>query len=426
MTKCRSCGNDLIEVFSLGDLYVSDFLKTNEQSEYDGYYARKKYPLTMMLCESCGLAQLKDSAPADKMYGKYWYRSGINSTMRAALQDVAESAIKSIHPKDGDVFLDIACNDGTLLSYVPDNMLRIGIDPADNSYRNESIGHADDIIQDYFSLEAYNKSKAAGKKAKIITVIAMFYDLENPKQFLEEVREVLDDDGLLVMQLSYTPLMIQQLAFDNICHEHICYYSLSSLEYLLSEVGFQIVDCDLNDINGGSFRVYIMKKEADISKFRTSPARDVANFRVEAISRHERLLETDVPSTYMDFYEDICTLRDETVNFIKAAQKRYGENVWAYGASTKGNTLLQWYELDNTLIGGIAERSPYKYGLRTVGTNIPIYSEEEMRKEDPNYLLILPWHFVNEFRNREADYLNNGGKFIVPCPRFEVIKNDQR
>ncbi len=382
---------------------------------------REKYPLAMRLCESCGLAQLEDSAPPNQMYGKYWYRSGINATMRDALCDVVSSTLYSFDYEKGDIWLDIACNDGTLLSFVPDDFLRVGIDPVEDSYRTEALRYADDVVQDYFSLDAYNKSKAAGQKAKVITCIAMFYDLDDPRSFLEDVREVLDGDGLLVMQLSYTPLMIQQLAFDNICHEHVCYYGLNSLDNLLSSEGFQIVDVELNDINGGSFRVYVMKKEADVTKFRTAPARDVANFRIESLSRHENALEMDSPSTYMDFYEDICTLRKQTVDFIKEIKNEMGWDIWAYGASTKGNTLLQWYGLDNTLIDGIAERSPYKFGLNTVGTNIPIFSEEEMRKVNPQYLLILPWHFVSEFKKREADYLNNGGKFIVPCPRFEVI-----
>ena len=248
----------------------------------------------------------------------------------------------------------------------------------------------------------------------------MFYDLDNPRQFLSDVYDVMDDEGLFVLQMSYTPLMLQQLAFDNICHEHVCYYSLSSIKTILEAEGFNVVDCILNDVNGGSFRIYVRKNVATTNLFRTAPYRDVANFRIDSILSHEKNLKLDEPEIYEKFYKDICDLRDQTVEFVKKA-KAEGATIWGYGASTKGNTLLQWFGLDHTLIDGIAERNPQKYGMKTVGTNIPIFSEAEMREASPDYLLILPWHFIKEFKDRENLYLEQGGKFIVPCPKFEVI-----
>jgi hypothetical protein len=248
----------------------------------------------------------------------------------------------------------------------------------------------------------------------------MFYDLDDPASCLNDISEIMDDEGLLVLQLSYTPLMLKQLAFDNICHEHIYYYTLTSIKKILESAGLTIVDCILNDINGGSFRVYVRKNSADKTNFRSAPYRDVADFRTEALLQYEDKMGAACAETYHDFYERICELKNETVAFIKKI-KSEGKTVWAYGASTKGNTLLQWYGLDNSHIDGIAERTPYKFGLNTVGTNIPIYSEDEMRKVHPDYLLILPWHFINEFAKREKEYLDKGGKFIVPCPKLQII-----
>ena len=256
-------------------------------------------------------------------------------------------------------------------------------------------------------------------KANVITTIAMFYDLDKPDIFLQDVYKILDDDGLFVMQMSYTPLMLKQMAFDNICHEHIYYYSLFNIKNLLEKNKFKIVDCQLNDINGGSFRIYI-KKSGHENNFYTQPYRDVSNFRINSILEYEKTLKLDQIETWTNFYNEINNLKETTVNFIKTA-KEEGKTIWGYGASTKGNTTLQYFELDNTLIDGIAERSTYKWGLRTAGTNIPIYSEDEMRKANPDYLLILPWHFINEFEEREKDYLINGGRFIVPCPKFKII-----
>jgi hypothetical protein len=196
------------------------------------------------------------------------------------------------------------------------------------------------------------------------------------------------------------------------------------MKYLLDKTGFDIVDCILNDVNGGSFRIYIRKKCATREKFKTAPYRDVANFRIQSLLSHEKELKLNEPEIYQNFYEKILTLREETVNFVKKV-KSEGKTIWGYGASTKGNTLLQWFGLDSSLIDGIAERNSGKFGLKTIGTNIPIYSEEDMRMANPDYLLILPWHFIYEFSRREKDYLNRGGKFIVPCPSFEIIGSDK-
>jgi len=404
---------ELIELFSLGDLYVSDFLSKDDINE------RKKYDITLMLDKESGLLRLKNIPPKDMMWGKYWYRSGINTTMRNELKGIVDSVLTTIPYQQNDVFLDIASNDGQLLSNVPDTFYRVGIDPAEDSFKIEAEKVSDLIIQDYFGAAVYKKYLNE-RKAKFITIIAMFYDIENPLQFLDEVQEIMDDEGILVLQLSYTPLMLQQLAYDNLCHEHVYYYTLTSLKKLLNQKQLNVVDVELNDVNGGSFRAYIRKTNAEPKNFKTAQYRDVANFRIESLLAYEESLQLNNPQTYINFYDKICWLKKETVDFI-LQEKAKGKTIFGYGASTKGNTLLQWYGLNNTHIDAIAERSEYKYGYRTIGSNIPICSEEDMRKAKPDYLLILPWHFVNEFKERESDYLKNGGKFIIPCPKFEII-----
>jgi hypothetical protein len=405
------------ELFTLGKLNVSDFLPLYDKEIKD------KHELKLILEEDTGSVRLENPAPLDSMYGKYWYRSGINKTMKDELKNVVESILKVQKLKENDIWLDIACNDGTMFDYIPNNIIKIGVDPADDSYKEESEKRADLIIQDYFSYDNYYPTRYGKMKAKVITVIAMFYDLDNPDNFLKDVHSTLDDDGLLVMQMSYTPLMLKQLAFDNICHEHIYYYSLFNIKTLLERNNFKMVDCQLNDINGGSFRVYIKKKGFE-NNFHTQPYRDVCDFRIKSILEYEKKLGLDSEEVWKEFFRLINELKEKTVKFIKE-EKEKEKTIWGYGASTKGNTTLQYFGLDNTLIDGIAERSRYKWGLKTSGTNIPIYSEEEMRKAKPDYLLILPWHFINEFKEREKDYLIKGGKFIVPCPKFEIIGYDR-
>jgi len=402
-------------IFSLGDMYVSDFIGENQEPRAG------TFDLSICIDNRYGAARLSQITPPDAMFGKYWYRSGINQTMKNELKSIVYSITSNVKLQSDDVWVDIGCNDGTLLSFVPSNMYKIGIDPADNSFVQESQQFANRIIQDFFSYKSISiDEKIQKQKAKIITAIAMFYDLENPKQFLDDVYKTLHDDGLFVIQMSYTPLMLQQLAFDNICHEHVYYWSLSSLQKLLRKSHFKIIACKLNDVNGGSFRVYIKKAHTSNKTFGTQAFRDVCQIEIDALLQLERKMKIEDPQTWKDFFHKIEELKHKTVSFIRK-EKSLGKKICGYGASTKGNTLLQYFELDHNDIDAIAERSPYKYGLKTVGTNIPILSEEEVRRMKPDYMLVLPWHFISEFTEREKDYLDNGGAFIVPCPQFEII-----
>lgn len=401
-------------VLTLGDLYVSDFVDENNTARAG------KHELSIVFDKRYNAPRLNKAVSINSMFGKYWYRSGINTTMKNELKDIVNSILKVHKLQENDLWLDIACNDGTLLSFVPNNIKKLGIDPADDSFKEESSKVADEIIQDYFTKENFDKSIFKNQKAKIITCIAMFYDLDEPIDFLNDIYNVLDDNGLFVVQMSYTPLMIKQMAFDNICHEHVYYWSLESMTTLLAQANLKIVDCQLNDVNGGSFRLYIKKQNADISTFSTAPYRDVCEMRVNSLLNWEKVSNINTEEVWKNFAQKIDELKIKTVNFIKE-EKSKGKKIWGYGASTKGNTLLQYFGLDSSLIDGIAERSPYKYGLKTIGTNIPIYSEDDMRKHKPDYLLVLPWHFINEFIERENEFLQNGGKFIVPCPKFEII-----
>jgi hypothetical protein len=402
------------QLLTLGNVYISDFIKEGETPRGG------RHELKLVLDENIQAPRLEAPPKMEDMYGKYWYRSGINHTMKNELKEVVDSVMKIKKLKENDVWIDIASNDGTLLSYLPKELIRIGIDPADDSYKKEAEQHANLVIQDFFTADAYKNSTFGKNKAKVITCIAMFYDTEQPIQFLKDVAEIIDEGGVFVLQMSYTPLMIEQLAFDNICHEHVWYYSLFNIKKMLNDVGFKVFNCELNDVNGGSFRVYSTLDTEHIKNIGTQQYRDVSNYRVNSILEYEKTLNLNDQSTWDSFFARTEDLKDKVVSFIKE-EKAKGKKVWAYGASTKGNTLLQYFNLDHTLIDGIAERSPYKWGLKTIGTNIPIFSEDEMRKQNPDYLLVLPWHFINEFVTREEDFLKNGGTFIVPCPKFQLI-----
>jgi len=406
------------KVLELGSHYVSDFLNEDEDSSN-----RKKYSLDLYIDEESAAVRLGDDdlAPAEAMWGRYWYRSGTNATMTKELGSIVDEIVHRVTLNPGDVWLDIACNDGTLLSQIPTGVVRIGIDPCDDTYLEQSSKHGK-IVQDYFSSDAYESAFPVGApRAKVITCIAMFYDLNNPTDFIKDLYKVLDDDGVLVLQMSYTPLMLQQMAFDNICHEHVYYYSLTSLAYIFQNQGFNLVDASINDTNGGSIRVYFQKDKAKTDSFATAPLRDVCNFRVDSLLAFEEShIDITDEKLWQEFGRRLLALKGEVVRFVKEA-KEDGKTIYGYGASTKGNTLLQYFELTNDDITAIAERSPFKWGKKTIGTEIPIVSEDEMRAAKPDYLLVLPWHFIDEFVKREKQFLEDGGAIVVPCPEFKII-----
>ena len=404
------------KLLELGEHYVSDFVKPGELTGRES----KPWSLDLYLDESIGAARLDGVAPLDTMYGQYWYRSGINQSMVKQLGEIVKEVTERVKIDDGDVWLDIACNDGSLLRQVPDNMEKVGIDPADDSYIAESSKVAT-VVQDFFSWSAYVQTGYADKKAKVISCIAMFYDLNDPRPFIRDAHKILADDGVFVLQMSYTPLMLKQMAFDNICHEHVYYYDLTSIKKLFEQEGFVLRDCSLNDTNGGSFRVYFQKAGSDEKTFGTQQVRDVCNFRIASTLTYEAAQWniTD-PALWTVFGANIHELKQQVMDFLHQA-KIEGKKVYGYGASTKGNTLLQLFGVTPDLLTAIAERSPYKFGLQTVGTQIPIISEEEMRAAKPDYLLVLPWHFIDDFVKREKDFIAAGGKLVVPCPKFQII-----
>jgi hypothetical protein len=409
---CKLSGKPLTEVINLGDLYVSNFCKTIDNNA-------PRAPLRIGIGEESGLLQLMDPVERSPLYQQYWYRSGTNATMTRQLNDVVTAFREWVRLKDGDVTLDIGCNDGTLMSLLPKNLdlFRIGIDPAENLAelaRKNCEAHSTGFFSKDRFLELSN-----GRKARVITSIAMFYGVEDPASFVRDISECLADDGVWVLQLSYTPLMIKQIAFDNICHEHIQYYTLLSLKYLLDQFDFDILDVEFNDTNSGSFRVISCKKGQG-NKFATMFMRDIGRYRVQSTLTYEKHQCFDEPQVYKDYMKHLNQLKAETLDLLTSLKKQ-GKKVLGYGASTKGNTLLQFYGLGPDLIEGIAERQPQKYGLLTAGSWIPIISEEEMRKQKPDYLFVLPWHFMTEFLDREQTFLKGGGKFIVPLPALQVI-----
>lgn len=408
ITACRVCGNrSLHNVVNLGNQAVSGFVKSTTSSQ--------TYPLSLILCTKCGLVQLAHAAvPAISLYRTYWYKSGVNASMRNALRDIVVSIKKRIRVRKKDIVLDIGANDGTLLGFWGTTVTRIGFEPARN-LASEAKTLATHIQNDFFSQTAFN-TITNGKKATVITTIAMFYDLEDPHSFVRDVSTSLAQDGVWVIQMASLLSTVTHTMFDNICHEHIEHYSLHSLEYVLNLYDLSVVDIEENDVNGGSIRVYVMKNSA-MKQYRYKDAQR----RIRRYRTKETRAKLTSPATYLAFRTRIESIKTITRSFILNEIKR-GKIVFGYGASTKGNTLLQYYKLTKNELTAIAERNPSKWGKKTVETHIPIVSEQDARNAHPDYFFVLPWHFKKEFIRRERTYLRSGGALFFPLPHPHIVQ----
>lgn len=396
-STCRVSGGELIEVFDLGNLPNSCFPLPSDPDP-------EKTPLVLCLNKESGLVQLKHTVDPDVMYSHYWYFSGINKSMNDALESIVKEALERISLNPGDIVVDIASNDGTLLSKYPEYLFRVGIDPAKNIKPKNCNLH----INTYFSSDVY-KEHLGDKKAKVVTSICVLYDLEDPIKFCKGVKEILDEDGLWIAEMSYLPTMLEENSFETVVAEHIEYYSIESMDYILEKAGMAIEDIDFNDVNGGSFRLYIRHKGKE------QPTETLLLSR-----NREKFLGLKDVNTYKSFADRVNKNKEECINHLKRL-KSEGKLVLGYGASTKGNTIMSYYGIGPDLIPFVADRNPEKWGRETV-TRIPIISEDDARAMNPDYFFVFPYHFFDEFVKREIEFLTRGGSFIIPIPYFIIFK----
>lgn len=404
---CRICGNaELVSVLHLGEQALTGVFPKNPAEKVS------TGPLELMKCHgpnACGLLQLSHSFDSEEMYGaNYGYRSSLNQSMVAHLESKVARLLKSYPVKEGDLVLDIGSNDGTTLSFYPASCVRVGMDPTIQKFRSyyQPGIHA---IADFFSQTTFQQHFGE-KKAKIITSIAMFYDLERPLDFVEQISRVLADDGIWHFEQSYMPLMLSQNAYDTVCHEHLEYYGLIQVQWMMERCGLRVLDVEANDINGGSFAVTVCKKDAPhLGK----PA------VVEQFLQNEHAAGLDTLEPYEHFKANVFKHRDELCELVRSL-KADGATILGYGASTKGNVILQFCGFTEKDIPAIAEVNADKFGAFTPGTHIPIISEADAHARNPDYLLVMPWHFKANLLERERAYLQKGGRMIFPLPAIET------
>jgi hypothetical protein len=401
--RCRSCNKSNIKkLFSLGNLcFTGKFPSINQEI--------RKEPIDLVICKNCELVQLGHNFDLKYLYGPdYGYRTGINKTMLDHVCGVVKTLTKKTQLKKNELVLDIASNDGSLLNFYDKKTITFGIDPILNKY----IGEYKNInykISDFFSLKSItSKTK---KKFKIITALSVFYDAINPNKFIKDAKCLLSEDGIFLLEFADLASIIENKMFDTICHEHLEYYSSKVIIDLCKRNDLRVFDIKKNDINGSSKQYYICHSQ---SKYKND--QNVIN----KILNSEKNLKLSDPKTFKNFINTINTSKQKLVNFLKKA-KKIGKTVHGYGASTKGNVLLQYYKINNKMIDYVAERNKNKYNLYTPGTNIKIISEVLSRFDNPDYYLVLPWHFKKEILIREKNIRKKGTKFIFPLPNLKII-----
>ena len=396
ITKCRLCHNKkLTQIYNFGNHYVSNFVQKKNIKK------GVKAPLNLVYCKNCQLLQLEHSAPQELMYKKfYWYRSGVTNTMKVALKDIFLNIKKMSIMKKGDTILDIGANDGTLLKYFKnEGFTTIGCEPAKNLTK-ELMRNSKFVINNFWDFKYLNNilKKNKLKKPKVITAIGMFYDLEDPSKFISDAAKSLDNNGVFIAQLMCLDSMIKKNDLGNICHEHLEFYSYPSLKYLFEKNGLKIMKIEENEINGGSYRIFCKK---NIKK---------------SITYKENTSLKDI----MRFIKRVKKNKKACINFLKRS-KIDKKKVFIYGASTKGNTLLQYYGINSKIIPYASERSPEKWGKYTINTGLKIISEQDAREINPDYFFVMPYAFIKEFIEREKKWIKGGGKFILPYPNFKIV-----
>ena len=398
---CRSCkSKKLSKVFSLGKQTLTGIFPPSKNAKIT------KGNLSLILCNKCKLLQLENNFNPNEMYGEnYGYMSSLNKSMMTHLKLKALNFQKKYNLKSGQNILDIGSNDGTFLSYFNKNFNLFGCDPTIKKF---SRYYRKDIKQtpNFFSGDLFKD-----KKFNLITSISMFYDLPDPSKFAKEINSILDKNGVWHIELSYMPMMLKNISYDTICHEHLEYYSLKSLKYLLDKAGLKIISLAFNQINGGSIELDVAKKK---SKFKE--IKQLISWVLESEKRNKY----NEISRQKNFFKQ-CKNHKFLLKKLLITLKKQNKKVYGYGASTKGNVILQFSKIDSKLIKYIGEVNKFKFNKYTPGSNIKIVSEKQLKKFKPDYLLVLPWHFKDHILKREHQYLKNGGKFIFPLPDIEII-----
>lgn len=406
--ECRICKCDMLEsIIDLGNQVI-----TSRFPVY-GDYSTPTTPIQLVMCKNCWLVQLGHNMVSSELYEhEYGYRSGLSNTMREHLKQYNHEIRQKIQLNDGDVVLDIGSNDSTMLQNYPQTLKRIGIDPTGSQFQ-EYYGDVE-LIPTYFTKDVF-MSKYGDRKCKVVTTISMFYDLPDPVQFAKDIYDVLDDEGIWTCEQSYLLTMIKRNSVDTICHEHLEYYALHQIQEIAKRAYFKIIDIKFNDCNGGSFRVYLAKHASK------HPPNTLL---INSILNDELAFKIHEPQTYRKFIND-CDDQVRRLKMLIDTVNTNGQEIWIYGASTKGNCLLQYAGIDQTKARYAVERNMKKVGKMT-STGVEIISEEDMRKSPPKFLLVLPWHFRDEIIVRESEFLDNGGQLVFPFPKFEIVSRKPR
>jgi len=407
INKCRICGRKKLKnIIDLKKQYIQgSFIKKNNPKPY-----LKKIPLSVMLCENCTLAQLSHTVNKEILYKNYWYESSINLTMQNHLKEITKIGSNLIKKNDNISVLDIGCNDGTLLNFYPKKFKKYGIDPSQiiKKINKKKVN----VINDFFPPQ--KKNLLLNLKFDLITSIAMFYDLQNPNIFVKKIKTHLKDNGVWIFELSYLIDMLKLNSFDTICHEHLEYYSIHSLEFLLKKHNLKMFNVSRNTINGGSIRCFVTHSDNIIYDKNENIK------KIKKLISYEKKIKIKRTYIYDKFDKNINKIKKKLISKIKSILKKKNK-IYILGASTKGNTILQFLNINDKVIPYAIERNKQKIGAKTIGSNIIIVSEEFAKNSEPDYKLVLPWHFKREIINREFNYIKKGGKLIFPLPKVLTI-----
>ena len=403
--KCRCCGKKKLKnFFNFGSMCLSTQFPPKNTKKIS------KIPMNVKICKNCKLVQLQHNYDLKKLYNKdYGYKSGVNQTMNQHLEAITNEIENIVKFEKKDVVLDIASNDGTLLKkYKNKKITRFGIDPTIRKFRSN---YPKNYLKysGFFNKKIYKK--IAKTKAKAITSIAVFYDIPNPNKFVNDISKILDFNGVWVLEQSYFPKLFLNNAYDSMCHEHLTYFTYYQINLILKKHNLRVFDIKLNEMNGGSIRFFIAHINSIYKK---------KNKSIYSILKIEKKYFFNLEKNLIKFKKNINNSKKQLKQFIKKKIKQK-KKIHLYGASTKGNIILQFCDIQQNQIEFAADRNYEKWGRETPGSKIPIISEKKSRLKNPDYYLVMPWHFKKEILQREKNFIKKGGKLIFPLPKLHIV-----
>ncbi len=401
--NCRICGSkDLVKILDLGETPLANGFLTEKELKKE----EEKFPLVVYFCKGCSLVQLLDVVDPKILFGNYHFMTSASKPAIDHFIKYGRELVDNFIKNKNDLIIDIGGNDGTLLGSVKDHCRVLNVEPASN-IADISVKNGIATINDFFSGDLARRILDEYGKAAVVSANNIIAHTDKVKDIFAGVKLLLKDEGVFVFETHWVKNLIGEGGFDQIYHEHLCYYSLHALKHLIDSTGFFLKDVKSVPMQGESLRVYAGKTNE-------------ASTAVDEFLRIEKETGLIDVKTFLGFSDKIIE-NAKNVKELLALLKKQGKKIVGYGAAAKGNTLLNYFQIGPDLLDYIIDTTPLKWGCYSPGMHIPIVHPDELKINPPDYVFLLVWNYADAILEKERELREKGVKFIIPVPTVRVV-----